>query len=195
MADFEKLRKNLEANGFETSYFETAGEASDYLDGRLDGRTIGFGGSVTLRDMGLAQRLGTHNTVNFHWTGGTIPEAAAAQIYISSVNGAAETGELINIDGTCNRVASGLFGHEKVYFVVGVNKIAPDFQSALWRARNVAAPKNAQRLGKNTPCAAKGDKCYDCQSPERICNAMVTYWKKPGGMAFEVVLVNESLGF
>ena len=70
----------------------------------------------------------------------------------------AETGEIINIDGTGNRVASGLYGHEKVYFIVGRNKLAPDYDAALWRARNIAGPKNAQRLQKKTPCAVKGDK-------------------------------------
>ena len=92
-------------------------------------------------------------------------------------------------------MASGLFGHEKVYFIVGRNKVAPDYDAALWRARNIAAPKNAQRLGRNTPCAAKGDRCYDCKSPERICRALVVYWEKPGSMDMEVVLVDEDLGY
>ena len=124
-----------------------------------------------------------------------LSSATGAQVYLTSVNGAAETGELINIDGTGNRVASGLFGHEKVYFIVGRNKVAPDYDAALWRARNIAAPKNAQRLGRNTPCAAKGDRCYDCKSPERICRALVVYWEKPGSMDMEVVLVDEDLGY
>ncbi|NCB62394.1 MAG: lactate utilization protein [Clostridia bacterium] len=195
MADFKTLRKNLEEKGYAVSVFETAREAADYLDGTLDGRTVGAGGSVTLQEMGLLERLAKHNTVLSHWTGATAEEAATAQVYLSSVNGVAETGELINIDGTCNRVSAGLFGHEKVYFVVGRNKVAPDYDSALLRARNTAGPKNAQRLGRHTPCAAKGDRCYDCKSPERICRAMVTYWLKPGSMEFEVVLVNEDLGY
>ena len=195
MADFTKLRKNLEEKGYAVSVFETAKEAADYLDGKLDGLTIGAGGSITLQEMGLLERLAKHNSVYSHWLGSTSEEAATAQVYLSSVNGAAETGELVNIDGTGNRVASGLFGHEKVYFVVGRNKVAPDYDGALYRARNVAGPKNAQRLNKKTPCAAKGDKCYDCKSPERICRALVTYWLKPGSMDFEVVLVNEDLGY
>ena len=116
-------------------------------------------------------------------------------MYLSSVNGAAETGELINIDGTGNRVASGLFGHEKVYFIIGQNKVAPDYDAALWRARNIAAPKNAQRLGVQTPCAVKGDRCYDCKSPQRICRALVVYWEKPRSMDMEVVLVRQDLGY
>ena len=109
---------------------------------------------------------------------------------------AVETGELINIDGTGNRVASTIFGHEEVYFIVGINKLAPDYDAALWRARNVASPKNARRLGKKTPCAVRGDKCYDCKSPERICRALAVLWERPTGIGrAEVVLVNEPLGY
>ena len=195
MADLERLKQSLEAEGFSVSLFATAAQAADYLDAALDGKTIGIGGSVTIQEMGLAERLGSHNTVLWHWAGSTTQAAAGAQVYLTSVNGAAETGELINIDGTGNRVASGLFGHEKVYFIVGRNKVAPDYDAALWRARNIAAPKNAQRLGRHTPCAAKGDRCYDCKSPERICRALVVYWEKPNSMDMEVVLVDEDLGY
>ena len=195
MADLAKLQKNLEERGFTVTRFDTAAQAADYLDAALDGKTVGIGGSVTIQEMGLAERLREHAQVLWHWAGSTTQDAAGAQVYLTSVNGAAETGELINIDGTGNRVASGLFGHEKVYFVVGRNKVAPDYDAALWRARNIAAPKNAQRLGRNTPCAAKGDRCYDCKSPERICRALVVYWEKPGSMDMEVVLVDEDLGY
>ena len=185
MADLEKLQKSLEAEGFAVSRFDTAAQAADYLDAALDGKTIGIGGSVTVQEMGLGERLAKHNTVLWHWGGSTLQEAAGAQVYLTSVNGATETGELINIDGTGNRVASGLFGHEKVYFIVGRNKVAPDYDAALWRARNIAAPRNAQRLGRKTPCAATGDRCYDCKSPERICRALVVYWEKPTSMDME----------
>ena len=195
MADLEKLRRNLEAEGFTVSCFGTAAQAADYLDAALDGKTIGIGGSVTIRDMGLAERLSTHARVYWHWNEATLEQAASAQVYLTSVNGLAETGELINIDGTGNRVASGLYGHEKVYFVVGRNKVAPDYDAALWRARNIAAPKNAQRLQVDTPCAAKGDRCYDCKSPGRICRALVVYWEKPKSMDMEVVLIDEDLGY
>ena len=118
------------------------------------------------------------------------------QVYLSSVNGLAETGEIVNIDGTGNRVASTIFGHDVVYLIVGRNKIAPDYEKALWRARNIAGPKNAQRLGKATPCAARGDKCYDCDSPQRICRSLVTFWRKSGGIPkVEIVLVDEDLGY
>lgn len=197
MADLEKLKQNLQKNGFEVTHFATAAQAADYLDGQIDGKTVGVGGSITVLEMGLAERLRTHNTLHWHWTGdGDQAAAATCQVYLSSVNGAAETGELINIDGTGNRVASTIFGHEEVYFIVGVNKLAPDYDAALWRARNVASPKNARRLGKKTPCAVRGDKCYDCKSPERICRALAVLWERPTGIGrAEVVLVNEPLGY
>ena len=121
--------------------------------------------------------------------------ANGAEIYISSANGLAETGEIVNIDGTCNRIASIFYGHEKVYLVIGRNKLAKDFDGALHRARNVASPMNARRLGVRTPCAAKGDRCYDCDSPERICRGLSVLWGKPMAGEFEVVLVHEELGY
>ena len=195
MPDLKKLQKSRGAGAFPVPRFAPAPRPPYYLDAVLDKKTIGIGGSVTIQEMALAERLGKHNQVLWHWAGSTAQEAAGAQIYLTSVNGAAETGELISIDGTGNRVASGLFGHEKVYFIVGRNKVAPDYDAALWRARNIAAPKNAQRLGRKTPCAAKGDRCYDCKSPERICRALVVYWEKPNSMDMEVVLVDEDLGY
>ena len=199
---FETVKKNLVERGFKVSCFETKEEAASYLDGAIDGCSVGFGGSVTLKEMGLYERLSAHNRALWHWA---VPEgadpkqlrtdAARADVYISSVNGIAETGEIINIDGSCNRVSAILYGHRKVYLVVGKNKLAPDYDGALYRARNVAAPKNAQRLGMNTPCAVKADRCYDCSSPQRICRALTVLWEAPTGGDFEVILVNESLGY
>ena len=195
MTDFTKVKANLEQRGYAVTCFATAAEAVDYLDGKLDGRTIGVGGSVSVRETGLFDRLKTHNTIHAHWEGGSKEAAATAQVYLSSVNGLAETGEIVNIDGNCNRVAASMFGPKRVYYVVGINKIAPDFEKALWRARNVAAPKNAQRLGKKTPCAVKADRCYDCKSPERICRGLSVLWRKPTGFEqAEVVLIGEELG-
>ena len=200
--NFDTVVKNLTARGFSVKVFSTAAQAADYLDESIRGKTVGFGGSVTLEAMGMYERLQAHNTAVWHWRAET-PEAAAqlrkkaltADVYLASVNGLAETGELINIDGTGNRVAATLYGHEKVYFVVGRNKVAPTYDDALWRARNIAAPKNAMRLGKKTPCAARGDRCYDCASPERICRGLAVLWEPMGGMEMEVVLVDEDLGY
>ena len=196
MYDFSTVKANLEQRGFAVSCFATAEEAMDYLDQKLDGKTIGIGGSVTVREMGLNRRLETHNEVVWHWKRGTLQDAANTQVYLTSVNGLAETGEIINIDGTGNRVASAIFGHEEVYYIVGRNKLAPDYDKALWRARNISAPKNAQRLERKTPCAVKADKCYDCKSPERICRALTVLWEAPNGIGrSEVVLIDQELGF
>lgn len=195
MADMERVRKNLEERGFQTSCFATAKEAADYLDAQIDGATVGIGGSMTIQAMGLSERLSKHNEVIWHWEGGELRRAMLVDVYLTSVNGLAETGEIVNIDGNCNRVAASMFGPKRVYYVVGINKIAPDFEKALWRARNVAAPKNAQRLGKKTPCAVKADRCYDCKSPERICRGLSVLWRKPTGFEqAEVVLIEEELG-
>lgn len=200
MTDFSRVKQNLEARGFRVSVFATAAEAADYLDSAIDNTSVGFGGSVTLEKMGLYERLERHDRVNWHWRptvdGADARQAAmTAEHYITSVNGLAETGELINIDGTGNRVASTLYGHKRVWFVVGRNKLAPTYEEALWRARNIAAPKNAQRLGRKTPCAVKADRCYDCKSPERICRGLVVLWEAIGSMEMEVVLVDEALGY
>ena len=193
---FETVKKNLEERGFRVSEFATAAEAAEYLNGAIDGVSVGFGGSLTLKEMGLYEKLSEHNNVIWHWVNGleTRGEAANTDVYITSVNGLAEDGQLINIDGAGNRVASTLFGHKKVYFVIGKNKLAPTYDEALWRARNIAAPKNAQRLGKKTPCAVNGDRCYDCKSPDRICRGLVVHWGPMMGMEMEVVLVDENLG-
>ena len=197
---FETVKKNLEANGFTVSVFASGEEAAAYLNREIDGATVGMGGSVTMTQLGLKESLSAHNTLYCHgFTLGDPAEvqrlAAAADIYLLSANGLAETGELINIDGMGNRTASSLYGHRKVYFLIGKNKLAPDFHSALHRARNVAAPKNAQRLNRKTPCAVKGDRCYDCDSPERICRGLVVHYKKMTSMDMEVVLVGQELGY
>ena len=193
---FDTVKKNLEDRGFSVRTFATAAEAAAYLNEAIDGKTVGFGGSVTLKDMGLYELLGSHNEVHWHWVNGQEERKTAmgTQVYLSSANGLAETGEIINIDGGGNRVASTLYGHEKVYLVIGRNKLAPTYDEALWRARNIASPKNAQRLGRKTPCAVKGDRCYDCKSPERICRGLVVLWGPMMGMETEVILVDEDLG-
>lgn len=200
--DFSVVEKNLKDRGYTVTIFETAVEAVNYLDMQIDNQTVGFGGSVTLEQMKLYETLQKHNTVFWHQripTGKTHTqvrvEANQAEIYISSVNGLAETGEIINIDNNCNRVASIFYGHKKVYLIVGKNKLEKDYDSALWRARNVASPLNAKRVGAKTPCAVKGGKCYDCKSPERICRGLSVLWHKPMTGEFEVILIHEKLGY
>lgn len=199
---FERVKANLEEKGFKVTVCETAKEAAEYVDSQIDGKTVGIGGSMTVEEMGLYEKLAVHNDVRWHQRipqGKTSMEvrlaANAAEIYISSVNGLAETGEIINIDGNCNRVAAIFYGHKKVYLIAGENKLASDYDSALWRARNIASPLNARRLNMKTPCAVNADKCYDCKSPDRICRGLSVLWSKPMTGEFEVVLVKEKLGY
>ncbi len=197
MGIFDTVKKNLEDRGYAVEVFASGAEAAAYLDGAVDGKSVGFGGSMTLDQLGLYDALGKHNTVVWHWKQDAGParrEGMFTDVYLSSANGLAETGEIVNIDGNGNRVAATLFGHEKVYLVIGRNKLAPTYEEALWRARNIASPKNAQRLGKKTPCAVKGDRCYDCKSPDRICRGLVTLWGPMMGMETEILLVDEDLG-
>lgn len=198
---FEALQANLEKNGFAVSVFATKEEAAAYLNREIDNTTVGMGGSMTITQLDLKESLSAHNVVYSHGYTLCDPEqvqrlAASAEVYILSANAIAEnTGEILNIDGTGNRVSSSLFGHKKVYFVAGKNKVSPDFDSAMFRMRNVVAPKNAQRLKRNTPCAAKADKCYNCSSPDRICKALVVFYQKVRSMDMEVVLIDEEVGY
>ena len=196
MANIEKLRKNLEAHGWKTSCFDTEEEVCAYLNAQLDQTTIGFGGSETSWKLGLYQKLSEHNQCLWVRMGDDTSAAAYAPNYICSVNGVAETGELVNIDGNGNRLAATLYGKEKLFYVIGENKITPDLESAIHRARNVASPLNARRLNRKTPCALGEMKCYDCKSPERICAAMVIHWQPPTSIQeAEVIIVRQELGY
>ena len=198
MPNIEKLMKNLEREGFLCSHFATVEEACAYLNEAIDGVSVGFGGSQTVREMGLFEQLSTHNDCYWHWIkpANIIPaEATNADVYICSLNAVSENGELINIDGGGNRLASNLYGHKKIYFIIGTNKIAPDYDSALWRARNIASPLNAKRLERRTPCVQTG-RCMNCSSPDRICRALLVYWEKPVLSGdIEVVIIDRELGF
>ena len=205
MTDFTKIKANLEQNGFAVSTFDTKEEARDYLVSELAGKSVGFGGSRTIDALGVYEALEGKSELHWHWKMGIDPDKVEAivkerdnamktDVYLSSANAISETGEIVNIDGAGNRVSSTLWGHDKVIFVIGANKIEPTYEDAVWRARNVAAPKRAQSVGAKTPCAVKGDKCYDCKSPGRICRGFVTLWRAMNKHEYEVVLIDEELG-
>lgn len=198
----EILKQNLESKGYQVHIFNNKEDAADYVDSQINQTTVGLGGSVTIRQLNLFEKLSSHNTVYWHDEKPehlTIMEtrkaASRADVYISSVNAISEAGEIVNIDNTGNRVAATTFGPEKIYLLVGSNKVAKDLESAIYRARNVASPLNAKRLNRKTPCAVKGDKCYNCNSPERICRNLSVFWEKPTGAEYEIILINESLGY
>ena len=200
--NFAEIKNNLEKLGYKVSCFETGADASEYLTREIKNTSVGICGSITVEELGLYEKLSKNNSVFWHWRvpQGETPDDVRADIakcdvFLSSVNGIAETGEIINIDGRGDRVSNTLHGHKKVYFLVGKNKIEKDYDKAFYRARNVAAPLNAKRLQRKTPCAIKGDKCYNCNLPERICRALTVLWTKPYGAEYEVVLINEDLGY
>ena len=195
--NLEKTIKNLKNRNFKVSYFATRAEASEYLNSQMDGSTIGIGGCKTAEELGLFQSLSQHNEVFWHWKvpgQETYRNAAAARYYISSANAISEDGEILNIDGRGNRVASTLFGHEKLFIVAGVNKIEENFEAALSRARNVAAVTNVKRFDMPVPCKID-DKCHDCRVPGHACNALVVLWSPMMDMETEVVLIGEELGY
>ena len=193
--NLEKTIKNLEARHFKVSHFATGAEASDYLAQALQGQTVGIGGSKTVDQIGLFDKL-EEGKAFWHWKvpgDATYAAAATADAYVSGATAISEDGEIFSIDGRGNRVASQLFGHKKVYIVSSVSKICPDFDSALYRARNTAAVENVKRFPYETPCKIDG-KCHDCRSPQRVCNALVVLWGPMMGMETEVVLIDEELG-
>ena len=200
--DFTILKENLIKKGYIVNVFENKELAAEYLSNQIVNKTVGFGGSVTLQELNLFDVLSKNNQVTWHNKmpdGLTVQQArlkaCQSEIYISSVNGISENGEIVNIDHTGNRVAALSYGPKKIYLVIGSNKVAPTFDLALDRARNVAAPLNAKRLNRKTPCAIKGDRCYDCDSPDRICRNLSVFWEKPMGAEYEVILIDEKLGF
>ncbi len=205
MKKFDVIRKNLVDKGFEVNVFETTEQARDHLVRELEGKSVGIGGSATVDELGIYDVIKDTNDVRWHWKAGIDPsncraiinernDAMDTDVYISSANAISETGEIVNIDGAGNRVASTLWGHEKVIFVVGRNKMTPTYDDAVWRARNVAAPKRAQQTNAKTPCAVKGDKCYDCKGPGRVCRGLVTIFMPMLMQEFEVILIDEDLG-
>ena len=113
----EILKQNFENHGFKTAFFSTAKEAADYLSARIRETSVSIGGSITVKEMGLAERLRENNEVIWHWDipgRETLLQAREAKVYLASANGVSETGELVNIDGTGNRVSQTLYGPEKI---------------------------------------------------------------------------------
>ena len=197
--NLETAVQNLTQRGFAVRTFQTASQAAEAICQELSGKTIGFGGSMTLEHMGLYEKLSEGNNTLWHWK--STPNAhslsATAQVYFTSANAISETGEIVNIDGTGNRIGASCYGHEALYIVAGINKLTPDLPSAIDRARNIAAPLNARRLKRNTPCAlSEPMRCHDCSSPERICRGM-TIFTHPmvGNQITHVILIEEELGY
>lgn len=193
---------NLENNGFQVEYFDNINIAKDYLLSKIDIETdVGIGGSMTIFDSKMHEELiKKGNKVYWHWLcdsenkNTVLRNASNSNIYLSSSNAITSEGKLINIDGVGNRVTSMVYGHDKVYILVGINKIVENNEEAINRIKEVACPKNAERLNLNTPCRHTG-KCNDCNSLDRMCNVTVILEKKPMKTDIEIIIINQKLGY
>ena len=160
--------------------------------------TISMGGCMSAHEIGLVQAL---QEGNYQYLDRSKMEpregllaAYDSDVFLSSANAMTSDGILVNIDGNSNRVSCIAQGPKKVIFIVGMNKVCADLDSAMKRARNVAAPINAQRFEVKTPCKETG-KCFDCKSPDTICcQFLITRYSRHTGR-IDVILVNDNLGF
>ena len=198
--EVKDLSEALKRKGYQVSVFKTKEDAADYIAGLFDGDIIGFGDSLTMTQMDLYNRLSEKNIVKDpnQYSGkrflAAAKEALTADYFFTSVNAITKDGVIINIDCTGNRIAGSLFGHKKVFYIFGTNKITEDIESGVFRVRNVAAPLNAKRLNYKTPCAVKGDKCYDCNSPARICRGLLIQYRAMDDTESEAIIIEEELG-
>ena len=199
----ERMIKNLSRRNMEACYCPTAAEAVKKVSELIaDGSSVTWGGSMTIRDMGLPQALRDRGTLEVldrdliedrTEVVRLYERAFTADVYLSSANAISEDGVIVNIDGNGNRVAAITWGPKKVIFVIGMNKVAQTVEAALARARSTASPINAARFDIKTPCQTDGV-CHNCNSPESICNHVHFLRNSPRGR-HTVVLVGEDLGY
>ncbi|MCI9532147.1 MAG: lactate utilization protein [Lachnospiraceae bacterium] len=197
-------KQNLEKRHFECHYCKTAAEAvSLALDMVAPGSIVSFGGSMTLAETGMGKALGQREDITLldrskasspEEVAQTYHKALNADYYFMSSNAITTDGELVNIDGTGNRVAALIYGPKHVIILAGMNKVAHTLEEAVSRVRNVASPINANRLGRKTPCAATGS-CADCLSPDCICSHTVITRRSAPANRIKVILVGEPLGY
>ena len=196
----DKVIKGLTSRNMTAYYAETKKEAlKKALEIIPEGSSVTMGGAMSAREIGLVDALkgGNYDFIdrdNYEDKREAMLKAYDADYFLSSANAMTEDGVLINIDGNANRVSAIAQGPKHVLFIIGMNKICVDIDTAMKRARNVAAPINAQRFGLSTPCAKTGS-CLDCKSPDTICcQFLITrYSMHPGRIS--VILVNDELGF
>jgi hypothetical protein len=196
----QKVIKGLSSRNMTGYYASSAEEAKKIaLDLIPEGSTVTMGGGMSVHEIGLVDALksGNYNFLDRDQAEDKRAAMLAAydvDFFLSSCNAITEDGVLINIDGNSNRVSAIAQGPKKVLFIVGMNKVCSDVDGAMKRARNVAAPINAQRFGLDTPCAKTGS-CMNCKSPDTICcQFLVTRFSRHADR-IHVILVNDSLGF
>lgn len=197
-----QVAENFNKRGFEAYYCPTAEEALKKAVSLIPkDDVVSWGGSVSINEIGLRPYVQKHYAVIDRDTAQTPAErghlmrqALTCDTFIMGTNAAVENGQLYNIDGNGNRVAALIFGPRQVLVIIGMNKVEPTLETAIARARTVAAPINTQRFSVKTPCCVNGI-CADCNSPQSICNQMVhTRRCSPAGR-IKVILVGENLGF
>lgn len=195
--------KNMEKRGIQGFYCETKEEACEMILTMIQDKSlVSWGGSATINALGVKEKLAERDVDTIDPYGTTDPvesierrrQGLLADYFLMSTNAVTMDGELVNIDGTSNRVAALCFGPKKVIVVVGANKLARGMDDALERAKLNAAVPNNVRLKRNTPCTVTGV-CSDCLSKDCICCNIVTtrYCSTPGRI--QVILVNQNLGF
>ncbi len=192
----------LTRKGFPVHHAATMADAKAIvLKMIVDGASVGFGGSVTVRDMGLYEELqSTGHVVHWHWKNDEAkPDvfrlAAEADIYLTSSNAITTDGCLVNIDGTGNRVGAMIAGPKEVIVIAGANKLVDGgVPQAIARIKTVACPQNARRLGLNTPCGLEG-KCNAAACGKGMCNVTSIIEKPVGGHKITIILVDEEAGY
>ena len=196
----QRVIKGLASRNMEGFYAETREEAlKTALSLIPEGASVTMGGCTSAREIGLvdAVRNGSYRFIdrdNYADKRAAMLAAYDADVFLASANAMTEDGVIVNIDGNANRVSAIAQGPRMVLFIVGMNKVCPNTDSALKRARNVAAPTNAQRFDVDTPCKKTGT-CMDCKSPDTICcQFLITRFSRHKGR-IKVVLVNEAIGF
>ena len=195
-----KVIKGLESRNMTGYYCANREEAkAKALELIPEGSSVTMGGAMSAHEIGLVEALkaGNYNFIDRDQIAdkrAAMLAAYDADFFLSSANAMTEDGELVNIDGNANRVSAIAQGPKKVLFIVGMNKVCSDLDGAMKRARNVAAPANAQRFGLSTPCAKTGA-CMNCKSPDTICcQFLITRFSRHPGR-IHVILVNDFLGF
>ena len=195
-----KVIKGLESRNMTGYYAATKEEAlQKALELIPEGSSVTMGGCMSAHEIGLTDTLksGNYDFIDrdaFEDKRAAMLAAYDADWFLASANAMTEDGVIVNIDGNANRVSAIAQGPKHVLFIVGMNKITPDTDTAMKRARNVAAPINAQRFGLSTPCAKTGS-CMNCKSPDTICcQFLITRYSKHKGR-ISVILVNDTLGF
>lgn len=204
LSRLERTKEALIANQYAASIVDSPEALISLLQSELtDHATVSVGGSMTLFETGVIEHLrcGRYEFWD-RYAGNLDPDALkalyvksfSADAYFTSANAITEDGGLYNVDGNGNRVAALLYGPKKVFVIAGANKIVKDLEAAKARNRQYAAPANAKRLSRKTPCAVTGV-CSDCNSPERICNDYVYMGRQTQKNRIHVILLTGSYGY